>query len=68
MLTQPQLSPAEFQRQRVSADKTIHFLALIPLTTAEMEFKLQHGAAALLEKLKVNGVTELVDPRRKSVV
>ena len=51
-----------------AAGKTIHFLSVIPLTTAEMDFKLAHGADALFSALVERGVTELVDVNRPSVV
>ena len=48
--------------------RTIHFHAVLPLTAAELSFKLKHGADALMERLEKAKVTELLDIRRKSVV
>jgi hypothetical protein len=33
-----------------------------------MNFKLENGADALLEKLAKRGVTEVIDPKRRSVL
>jgi len=60
--------PDEFRKLRISPEKTIRFYALLPITDAEMAFKLEYGADALAEKLEAAGVSELVDPARASVV
>ncbi|WP_294391129.1 suppressor of fused domain protein [Prosthecobacter sp.] len=64
----PAMVPDGFHRLCVSDEKTINFYAIIPITTNEMDFKLQHGAAALLQRLMEHGVTELVNPLRAEVV
>ena len=60
------LAPEEFWELKINEEKTIHFLAIFPLYNAEMNFKLKHGAEALLEKFEQNGVTEVVDIKRKN--
>jgi predicted Zn finger-like uncharacterized protein len=67
LLLTPSLAPKEFAQLRVSAAKTIHFYALVPLYLAEMEFKLKHGVEALAERLCANDVTELLDVKRVNV-
>lgn len=53
----------------VSDDVRIDFFALFPLMRDEMELKLNKGLDALLEALGDGDVmTELIDPRRKSVL
>ena len=45
-----------------------HLYAALPLTSDEMEHKLQYGTDALLEHLAARAVTELVDVKRRSVL
>lgn len=66
VLLSPVLTPDEFDELRLDDDRTIHFLAPIPVHAEEMRFKLDHGADALAGLLGSNGVTELVDPARPS--
>ena len=68
LICKPVTAPREFQELRTSPEKTIHFYSVIPLTTAEMNFKLEHGVSALMDKLQAHGVTELINPDRDSVV
>mgnify|MGYP000007466820 CR=1 FL=1 len=68
MLVPPMTTSTEFHTLLVPAVKNIHFHALIPLTSAEMEFKLKHGSGALMERLERAKITEVVNPARKSVV
>jgi hypothetical protein len=49
-------------------DKSIRFYGLLPLHAAEMDFKLQEGSDALVALFDKQGVNELVDARRGSVV
>lgn len=56
----------EFFTLTVSPGKDVHFFGLMPLYNEEMNFKLQHGAEALLEKLNKAGVTDIVDPNRRN--
>jgi hypothetical protein len=68
MLVPPLTTSVEFHHLLVPPLRTIHFHALLPLTAAELAFKLKHGADALMERLEKAKVTELLDIRRKSVV
>ena len=56
-----------FLTVQVSDTKTVYFHSVIPLYQDEMDYKLKSGANALLDLLLQNGVTELLDPKRKSV-
>jgi hypothetical protein len=49
-------------------DKTIRFLALIPIFSDEMDYKQGKGTLKLLDKLKHHGVTEKLDDFRSSVL
>ena len=68
MLVPPLTTSVEFHELLVPPLRTIHFHAVLPLTAAELSFKLKHGADALMERLEKAKVTELLDIRRKSVV
>lgn len=64
----PKTAPAEFAQLQVAENKTIHFLAVIPLYLAEIKLALNKGSEPLFELLETNGVTELLDLKRKSTV
>lgn len=57
----------DFFELKVNQKKTIYFLSFLPIYKEEMRFKLKHGYDPLLERLMENGVTELLDIRRKNV-
>jgi hypothetical protein len=52
----------------VSEDKTVHLYALTPIYEDEMRYKLEHGYEKLFEKLEERKLTELIDPKRRSVL
>jgi hypothetical protein len=68
MLSTPKRLPEQAYRLRINKDKTIYFHSVIPIYKEEMEYKLKHGAAALLEKFGSDHVDELLNINRKSVV
>lgn len=63
----PTLVPDEFHELKTPS-KTIHFHSLVPLHTNEMEHKLEHGAESLFDGFDRDGVSELLNPRRPSVI
>ncbi len=67
LLFTPVLFGPEFPKLEVNADKTVHFLSLIPLYREEMEFKMRKGFEPLLERLDAAGVTELLNIERKNM-
>jgi hypothetical protein len=67
LILKPVLFGDDFLTMEVSADKTIHFLSLVPLYREEMDFKLAHGLDPLLDRLGKIYVTELLDIQRKNV-
>ena len=68
MLAPPMTTSVEFHELLVPPSRTIRFLAALPLTAAEMNFKLKAGAGELMSRLERAKVTELVNPARASVV
>jgi hypothetical protein len=67
LLDAPQHVPQAFRALRIDARKTIRFLAVVPLFEEEMALKMRDGTAALVERLRKYGVTDVFDPVRKSV-
>lgn len=68
ILDTPRTVSTDFFQLKASAEKTIHFLAVFPLYTDEMDFKLQRGAAELMARFERAKCTELVEPARRSVL
>ena len=67
-LATPKTTPTEFAQLRVTENKVIHFLTVIPLHLAEIKLALKQGSEPLFELLAANGVTEVLDINRKSTV
>lgn len=63
----PLLYGPDFAQLTVNPDKTIHFLALVPLYAEEMDLKLAEGTDELLNRLDAHGVNELLDEQRVNV-
>lgn len=47
--------------------KKVRFYEIIPTYQEEMDYKLQNGCQALVQKLYENGITKTIDPQRKNV-
>ena len=60
--------PQEFHRLVISEDKVINFYGVFPVHPDEMDLKLNLGSKHLREQFKTHHVTELLDPKRPSVV
>jgi len=67
LLLPPQHVPQAFRELRIDGGKTIRFLAVVPLYEEEMALKIRDGTAALVDLLRKHGVTDVVEPARKSV-
>lgn len=67
LLLPPILTPDAFRILRLRDHKLIEFLALIPLYTEEMDFKLKSGTKALTERFNAQGISELLDINRPNV-
>lgn len=67
LLESPLTAPEGFHWLEIDERKTINFFALVPLYREEMEFKLKHGADALLDRFDKHGVSEMIHPARPNV-
>jgi hypothetical protein len=67
LLLAPTLFDESFSQLQIDAQKTIHFLSIVPLYQEETAFKLDKGAEALCERFAKNQVTELLNPQRVNV-
>ncbi|MDQ1091051.1 hypothetical protein QE400_000464 [Xanthomonas sacchari] len=63
----PVSTPEAFAELVVDADKTIVFMALVPLYPEEMALKLKQGAEALLDRFDAKGLQDVIDPARPNV-
>ncbi|MFC4991556.1 suppressor of fused domain protein [Rubritalea tangerina] len=68
MLMPPILASEAFYEMELSSEKVVHFHALIPMYSDEMEQKLKMGAESLFDGFDKVGVSELLDVSRPSVV
>ena len=67
LLVPPLLLPKDFLRLSVTPEKTIHFWQLLPLHADEVQFKLDHGLDALMDKFPEGLDWLVLNPRRRSV-
>jgi hypothetical protein len=67
ILLRAQHVPEAFHELRIDDGRTIRFLAVVPLYEEEMALKMRDGTEALLERLRRQGVTDVVEPARPSV-
>lgn len=67
ILARPLLFKGGFCELKISDEKTIQFLSLIPIYESEIAFKLEHGADALFERFAANNVTELLIQNRDAM-
>jgi hypothetical protein len=68
MLLNPATFPEGADTVKTEDGRTIQYLALIPLFEQEMRFKKKFGSDVLEEKLIEADITELLDPKRLSIV
>jgi hypothetical protein len=68
LLVPPVSLPVVAHQLQLDSTRTVHFWTLVPLHTDELSLKLSDGMEALLPLLDAGGITEIVDPGRKSVV
>jgi hypothetical protein len=67
-ITDPVLAPPGFQRLELADGRVVRFYAVVPIHEDEMHLKLDRGHDALAALMAEHEVTELLDPRRPSVV
>lgn len=63
----PYFEDAEFDTLRIDGDD-VDILWMIPITDAELQFKLEHGADALEQLFESKGLNRIIDESRKSLV
>ena len=68
LVADARLTPEEFDQLALPDGRSVYFYGVYALLADEMEFKLEHGAAALLDRFVEEHVTEWVDLSRRSVV
>ena len=66
-LTAPALLPEGAEEIVREDGRRIRYLAVVPITAEELQFKLEQDAEALDRRLTSAGVTELIDVGRRSV-
>ncbi|MCB1582220.1 MAG: suppressor of fused domain protein [Xanthomonadales bacterium] len=67
ILLPPVSVPREFLTLEIDKDKTIEFNCIVPLYEEEMNYKLDKGSDALLDKFDKHGVSDVVDIKRKNI-
>ena len=68
MMTVPPICVDEDADVVVTPKGNVMLISLLPLYEAEMRFKLERGADALISKLVTAGVDDVIDPKRAAVV
>jgi len=65
-IDEPRMLPEGFNHLKISDEKTIDFLCLVPIYEEELEFKRLLSANALIILLEDNGISQVVDITRKN--
>jgi hypothetical protein len=60
--------PMDFASLRTPGSEAISFFSVLPLRKDEMDFKIKNGGESLLANLFKQGVTDIVNAGRKSVI
>jgi hypothetical protein len=60
MLAAPVWFPEEFRELRITPQRSINFLTILPLYKSEVAYKLQHGAGVLADRMGELQLTELM--------
>ena len=68
LIRRPRLAPKGFETLKVGKGKAIHFYAVIPIYQDEFQLCQEKGSGALQRLLDEQGVTELLDVHRPSVL
>jgi hypothetical protein len=67
MLLLPPMTTAQEFWTLETADRKIHFWAIVPLYAEEIELKLQQGTDELLDRFQRYRISPVIDPRRRNV-
>ncbi|MGB0914891.1 MAG: suppressor of fused domain protein [Crocinitomicaceae bacterium] len=65
-LTRPMLLEQEMAEMKID-DKTVQFLAIVPIFKKEFEYKQSRGTLKLIRKMITKGVSELLDDFRQPI-
>lgn len=68
LVTPPVLFGEALDSCEVSRGKIVRLYALTPIYDDEMRYKLEHGYEKLFEKMEERELTELIDPKRRSLL
>lgn len=60
--------PADFYRLQINPQKQIDFLAVVPIYTTEMRYKLRLGSQALLKQFDAFNIDDVIDIKRANVI
>lgn len=67
LILPPLSTPEAFDQLVIDENKTIHFMAIVPLYQEETDLKLRKGTGELLEKFSENDITDVLDIGRPNV-
>jgi len=67
LLVPPVIFGERFQKLALPRGETLYLYSLVPIHRSEMDFKLQHGAETLLERLWNADALGVIDAARKPV-
>jgi hypothetical protein len=67
MLAAPVWFPEEFRELRITPQRSINFLTMLPLYQSEVNYKLQHGAGELADRMGELQLTEVMRFDRPNV-
>ena len=67
MLLPPIAMDPGFRELQINEEKTIHFIAVMPLYEEEMNYKIKHGWRKLADRFGKYHINEIVDVKRKNV-
>jgi hypothetical protein len=62
------LLPDAMESCQLSDDKKVWLYGLVPIYDDEMRYKLEHGYEGLFAKMEERKLSELIDPKRRSVL
>ena len=68
LIVPPMIAPPEFEEFDAGPGRSVRILGVLPLYAEELEVKLQRGLPALLDLIRASDLTDVVDPRRRSLV
>jgi hypothetical protein len=64
MVLPPLETDEDFLALDMEDGRQVHFYAILPIYLEELEYKLEHGMDALLDKFEEHHINEIFDPKR----